>query len=64
MGNSAKEEIMDKIAWAINNCQSLSKEELKKIFDEAIAFKESLPPEEQGSFGWESCLECLHMLVL
>ncbi len=64
MGSSEKEEMMDKIAWAINNRQSLSKEELKKFFDEAIEFKKSLPPEEQGRFSWESCLEGLYILVL
>ena len=61
---TAKREMKNEIALAIDNCEALTQEELKKIFDEAIAFKESLPPEEQGSFSWESCLECLHMLVL
>ena len=55
--------MMNKVAWAINNCETLSYEELKKTYDEIIEFKESLPLNEQGKFDWESCLECLTMVV-
>lgn len=64
MESERKREMMNKIAWAINNCQSLSREELKKICDEAIEFKMNLPVNERGKFGWESCLEGLCMLAL
>ena len=63
MESAEKRKMKDKIAWAINNCETLSYEELKKTYDEIIEFKKSLPLNEQGKFGWESCLECLTMVV-
>ena len=63
MESAEKRKMMDKVAWAINNCETLSYEELKKTYDEIIEFKKSLPLNEQGKFGWESCLETLYMIV-
>ena len=52
-----------KIVEANRNCENMTAEELKAVYDEAIEFLKTLPENERGKFGWESGLEMLYMLA-
>ena len=58
-----KVEMCNKIARAIRNCQNMTDEELRAVYDEAVKFKKILPLDERGQFGWESGLETLAMIA-
>lgn len=64
MATVTREGMKNKIAYALGNAENMSPEELKQIYAEAIDFMNTLPEKEQGKFDWESCLECLTMIVL
>ena len=59
-----KQEMHNKIVEAIRNCENMTTEELKAVYDEAIEFKKTLPAKERERFGLESGLEMLAMIVL
>lgn len=58
-----KVEMCNKIARTIRNCQNMTDEELRAVYDEAVKFKKTLPSDDRGQFGRESGLETLAMIA-
>ena len=61
--DTAGVEMKRKVAYALANFKKLSKEEVKKIHNEALIFGNNLPLNERGEFFWVSGMETLGMLV-
>lgn len=62
MGDTATD-IRKKIAYAVNNTEKFSIEELKAIRQEAPDFAQTLPENKRGAFLWPSHLEVISMAI-
>ena len=60
--DTEKEKLRNKVAYALDNCQNMSYEELKSVCDEVITYAETLG-DKAGGFIWEIGLEPLSMIV-
>ena len=59
----AEKFIIDKVTAALNNVENHSKEELQKVYREAVTYGAKLPPRKRGAFFWRSNLEMLSMII-
>ena len=56
--------MMAKVFNALTDAPKLSREELQAVWDEAQAYRRTLPtPEERFAFYWDSGMEALSFMV-
>ena len=47
----------------LNNAEKLSQADIDEVWNEAVAFLNTLPKEKRGGFYWNSGMECLFLLT-
>lgn len=60
---AAELKIKRKITGVLKNYREMSEAEVESVWDEAVAFMETLPESERGSFYWESGMEALFLVA-
>lgn len=62
--NKRASKIKAKVATTLKNADTLSQKDIDMVWNEAVAFLETLPKEKRGAFYWNSGgLEALFLLT-